>query len=245
MRREIIAGNWKMNKNVSQTKDFINELLPLIDTDKREVVLFPPFTSLTTAVSCTQGSFVKIGAQNMYFEDSGAFTGEVSAEMIRDTGAVRVLVGHSERRTLFGETDETVNRKLRKAFETGLLPIMCVGEDLDQRQKGETFDFIASQISNGLAGIENDGIVVAYEPIWAIGTGVTATSEQAEEVCGFIRERLAEQFGNAAERIRILYGGSVKAGNIKELMAMEDIDGVLVGGASLKSEFADIVNYDD
>ncbi|MCR4722636.1 MAG: triose-phosphate isomerase [Eubacteriales bacterium] len=234
-----------MNKNVSQTKDYFSELLPLISTDKREVVIFPPFTSLSAAVSCTQGSCVKIGAQNMYFEDSGAFTGEVSAEMIRDTGAVRVLVGHSERRTLFGETDETVNKKLRKAFETGLSPIMCVGEDLNQRQSGETFDFIASQIRNGLAGIENDSIVVAYEPIWAIGTGVTATSGQAEEVCGFIRERLAEQFGNAADGIRILYGGSVKAGNIKELMAMEDIDGVLVGGASLKSEFADIVNYDD
>lgn len=241
MRKNIIAGNWKMYKTAEETKEYFDALLSKMGSEDL-VIIFPPMLSLKTAADAVKGSSVKVGAQNMHFEDEGAFTGEVSADMIKETGAEYVLIGHSERRKYFAETDETVNLKVRKALEKGLIPMMCVGEDLDEREAEKTFEVVGRQVREGLKEVTGNGFVVAYEPVWAIGTGRTATDEQAEEVCSFIRGTLKDM-GFEADEISILYGGSVKPANITSLMSMPDIDGGLVGGASLTEDFIKIINY--
>ena len=246
-RRKIIAGNWKMNKTPKQAKELIKTLIPLVETEEADVVFCVPFVDIPAAVEAVSGTNIQIGAQNMYFEDSGAFTGEISPEMLWELGVEYVIVGHSERRQYFHETDEDINKKLLMAFEYDLIPIVCVGETLEQREAGQTLDWIRSQIAGAFDEVPQElavDTIIAYEPIWAIGTGQTATSEQAEEVCGFIRSCIAELYDEeTAQTIRIQYGGSVNAGNAAELFAMPDIDGGLVGGASLKPEFGKIVNY--
>lgn len=246
MGKYIIAGNWKMNKLPSETYDFVKEVAKATEGAACEVVCCTPFVCLAPAVEAAKGTHVKIGAENLYFEDKGAFTGEVSADMLKDLGVTYVIIGHSERRQYFAETDETVNKKTVKALEKGLLPIVCVGESLEQREAGITMDLITIQIKKAFAGIsaaDAEKVVVAYEPIWAIGTGKTATADQAEEVCGGIRKVLADLYDEkTAAAITIQYGGSMNAGNAADLLAKENIDGGLIGGASLKSaDFAVIV----
>lgn len=241
MRKNIIAGNWKMNKTASQTSEFLSSVASRMDS-KDEVVIFPPYLSVAAAVAALKGTKVKVGVQNMHFEDAGAFTGEVSADMVLESGCEYVLIGHSERRKYFAETDETVNLKVKKALAKGLIPMVCVGEDLEEREKDLTFDVIARQLRRGLEDVAPASVVIAYEPVWAIGTGKTATDEQAQEVCAFIRKSLSEMGFDAAE-ISILYGGSVKGSNITSLMSMPDIDGALVGGAALTEDFINIINY--
>jgi triosephosphate isomerase len=247
MRKTIIAGNWKMNHTGAQVKSVLTELVADVALGvKPEVVVAPVFPYLETAVQLTQGTAVHIAAQNMHFEESGAYTGEVSPSMLVDIGVEYVIIGHSERRTYFNETDETVNLKVKAALAHDLIPIMCCGETLQQREQGEMQRFIEGQIEAGLAGIskeEVENIVIAYEPIWAIGTGKTATVEQAQEVCALIRRKLEALYDiNTADKISILYGGSVKSGNVGELTSSLDIDGGLVGGASLKAdEFTKII----
>jgi len=247
MRKTIIAGNWKMNHTGAQVKSVLTELVADVALGvKPEVVVAPVFPYLETAVQLTQGSAVHIAAQNMHFEESGAYTGEVSPSMLVDIGVEYVIIGHSERRTYFNETDETVNLKVKAALAHDLIPIMCCGETLQQREQGEMQRFIEGQIEAGLAGIskeEVENIVIAYEPIWAIGTGKTATVEQAQEVCALIRRKLEALYDiKTADKISILYGGSVKSGNVGELTSSLDIDGGLVGGASLKAdEFTKII----
>lgn len=248
MRKTIVAGNWKMNKTPKEALELIETLKPLVArNDKTEVVFCPPFVSLLLAVEATKGTNIKIGAQNMYYEESGAYTGEVSPAMVRESGCEYVILGHSERRGYFGETDEIVNKKVLKAYEHDLKPIICVGETLEQRDQGITVDLVRMQVKIALQGVSPENAkkaVIAYEPIWAIGTGRTATSVQAEEVCGAIRQVVNEIYGQeVADEIRVQYGGSVNAGNAAELFAMPNIDGGLVGGASLKADFAKIVNY--
>ena len=245
MRKILAAGNWKMNKTASEASEFIKELTESVKGAKNDVLICVPFTNLETAVRLTEGTNVKVGAQNMDYHDSGAYTGEVSADMLLDAGVKYVVIGHSERREYYNETDKTVNLKVLKALEKGITPVLCCGESLEQREGGITFDWVRMQIKLALAGVEDvTKVVIAYEPIWAIGTGKTATSEQAEEVCGAIRECVASLYGkNAAENTTILYGGSVNAKNAAELFAMENIDGGLVGGASLKTaDFTVIAN---
>lgn len=246
-RRPVIAGNWKMNKTVDEAKELINELLPLVKDAKAEVVFATPFVDLPAAVELTKGSNVGIGAENMHWEEKGAYTGEVSGEMLTAIGVKYVILGHSERRQYFNETDEAVNKKALKALSLGLTPIVCCGETLEEREAGKAKDKVVGQIKEDLKGIDDiSKVIVAYEPIWAIGTGKTATKEQADEVCGWIRDAIADMYGkDAAEATRIQYGGSVKPGNVKELMAMENIDGALVGGASLTADFAKIVKFDE
>ncbi len=245
MRKKVIAGNWKMNKLAGECEEFIGKIISDIDTDEKDVIICPTFISLWSAVRVTEGTNVSVGAQNMHYEEKGAFTGEVSAEMIRETGCRYVIIGHSERRKYFAETDETVSLKIKKAYETGLIPIMCIGETLEERESGETFNVLKGQLENALRPISFDeNIIIAYEPVWAIGTGKTATDEQAQEACKFVRDTLNGIIGEKSEDIRILYGGSVNEKNVKNLMAMPDIDGALVGGASLKDEFIKLVNYD-
>ncbi len=246
MRKRIVAGNWKMNKTPQEAKALIETLKPLVGQEENvEVVFCPPFVSLTTAVEAVKGTNIKIGAQNMYYEESGAYTGEVAPNMIKEAGCEYVILGHSERRGYFGETDEIVNLKVKKAFEHDLIPIICVGETLEQREQGITEDLVRMQTKIALKDIpasQAEKAVIAYEPIWAIGTGKTATNEQAQEVCQAIRKVLSEVYGQeTADKIRIQYGGSVNAANAADLFAMPDIDGGLVGGASLKADFADIV----
>lgn len=244
MRRKIIAGNWKMNKTPQETVALIEELKPLVASAESEVVFCPPMVSLAAALEATKGTNIGIGAQNMYFEESGAFTGEVAPKMLVEMGVKYVILGHSERRQYFAETDETVNKKVLKALEHHLVPIVCVGETLEQREQGITEDLVRLQTKIALQGVCEKRIkevVIAYEPIWAIGTGRTATNEQAEEVCAAIRKVLKELYGEVAEEIRIQYGGSVKPDNAKEIFAMPNIDGGLVGGASLTKDFAGIV----
>ncbi|HCC07728.1 MAG TPA: triose-phosphate isomerase [Clostridiales bacterium] len=249
MRKKIIAGNWKMNKTVLEAIDFIEEIHDDIDTKEVDVVICPTFLALSEMTTLLEDhqSDVKLGAQNMFFEEKGAYTGEISPNMLYDLGVEYVIIGHSERRQYFGETDEIVNKKVLKAIHIGLKPIMCVGETLAQREAGDTFDLVRNQVIEGLKKVGKDQVeevVIAYEPIWAIGTGKTATSEQAEEVCKYIRETLAEMYGSAvASAMRIQYGGSVTKDNAKELFNMPNIDGALVGGASLKADFVSIVNY--
>ena len=247
MRRKIIAGNWKMNMTPSQAVAFIEEMKPLVANDNVDVVFCVPAIDLIPAVEAAKGSNIQIGAENMYYEEKGAYTGEIAPAMLVDAGVKYVIIGHSERREYFAETDETVNKKVLKAIEHGITPIICCGETLTQRQQGVTIDFVRQQIKIAFLNVKAEDaakLVIAYEPIWAIGTGVTATSDQAEEVCAAIRRCIAEIYDEAtAAAIRIQYGGSVNGANAAELFAKENIDGGLVGGASLKPEFGQIVNY--
>lgn len=243
----IIAGNWKMNKTTKEAVALIEELKPLVATDDADVVFCVPAISLIPAVEAAKGSNIEIGAQNMYFEESGAFTGEIAPNMLTEVGVKYVVIGHSERREYFNETNETVNKKVLKAIEHDLVPILCCGEYLEQRQQGVTIDLIRQQIKVGMLNVSPEDakkVVIAYEPIWAIGTGVTASSDQAEEVCAAIRALLVELYGTeVAEAMRIQYGGSVNAGNAAELFAKPNIDGGLVGGASLQAAFGKVVNF--
>jgi len=247
MRRKIVAGNWKMNKGILEGCDFVEEINSKIDVDGVDVVLCPPMLALSEISLLLEEmeSDVMLGAQNMHFEESGAYTGEVSASMLSEIGVTHTIIGHSERREYFNETNETVNKKIKKALEHAIVPIVCVGESLEQRENGETFKFIEKQINDGFKDITAEDMelcVIAYEPIWAIGTGKTATAQQAEEVCKFIRDLISKNYNqDVANKLRIQYGGSVKASNAKELFDMPNIDGALVGGASLKEEFSDIV----
>jgi triosephosphate isomerase len=248
MRKPIIAGNWKMHKTISETIALVKDLVPLTGGAAAEVVVCPPFTALAAAKAALAGTAIGLGAQDMHWEKQGAFTGEVSAPMLRDAGCDYVIIGHSERRQYFAETDETVNKKLHAALAGGLRPIVCVGETLAEREGGETEKVVDRQVRRGLAGLVPEqaaALVVAYEPVWAIGTGRTASSEDANAVCAFIRRLVAELYGKAAgDAVRIQYGGSVKPENIAELMGKSDIDGALVGGASLDAAtFAKIVKY--
>ena len=247
MRKKIIAGNWKMNKTPSEAVALINELKPLVANEDVDVVFCVPAISIVPDMEAAKGSNINIGAENMYFEESGAYTGEIAPNMLTDVGVKYVIIGHSERREYFAETDATVNKKVLKAFEHGITPIICCGETLEQREQGVAVDFIRQQIKIAFLNVTADQAkeaVIAYEPIWAIGTGKTATSDQAEEICAAIRECIAEVYDDAtAAAIRIQYGGSMNAGNAAELLAKPDIDGGLVGGASLKAEFGKIVNY--
>lgn len=246
-RKKIVAGNWKMNMTPSQAVKLVEELKPLVASDEVEVVYCVPAIDIVPVVEAVKGTNVAVGAENMYYEDKGAYTGEISAEMLVDAGVKYVIIGHSERRDYFKETDEMLNKKVKKALENNLIPILCCGETLEQREMGITLDWIRTQIKSDLKDITAEqvaSLVIAYEPIWAIGTGKTATSEQAQEVCGAIRACIAEMYGQAtADAVRIQYGGSVNAGNAAELFGKPDIDGGLVGGASLKADFGKIVNY--
>ena len=249
MRRKVIAGNWKMNMLPNEAIKFIDEFTPLVKDTKNEVILCVPYTDLFYALLNVQETNIKIGAQNMHFAESGAYTGEISAQMLKSINVEYVIIGHSERRQYFNETDETVNKKIKAAFENGLKPIVCVGETLEQREAGTTIDIITNQTKLALEGLTDEQVantIIAYEPIWAIGTGKTATSEDAQNSIKAIRDKIQEIYGqNVAQRVIIQYGGSVKSSNAKELFEMPDIDGGLVGGASLKpDEFAKIVNYD-
>ena len=236
-----------MNKTPSQAVALVEELKPLVTTEEADVVFCVPAIDIIPVVEACRGTNIQVGAENMYYEESGAYTGEIAPAMLTDAGVKYVILGHSERREYFAETNEIVNKKVLKALEHGLVPIMCCGETLEQREQGVTMDFIRQQVKVGLQNVTADqakGMVIAYEPIWAIGTGKTATTEQAEEVCAAIRACVAEIYDDAtAEEIRIQYGGSVNAGNAAELFAQADIDGGLVGGASLKADFGKIVNY--
>ena len=246
-RRKIIAGNWKMNMTPSEAVELIETLKPLVVNEDVDVLFCVPAIDIIPAVEAVKGSNIMIGAENMYFEDKGAFTGEISPAMLTDAGVKYVIIGHSERREYFAETDETVNKKVLKAFEYGITPIICCGETLTQREQGVTIDFIRQQIKIAFPNVTPDqaaSAVIAYEPIWAIGTGKVATTQQAQEVCKAIRDCIAEIYDDAvAASIRIQYGGSVSASSAPELFAQPDIDGGLVGGASLKADFGQIVCY--
>jgi triosephosphate isomerase len=249
MRTPIIAGNWKMNTLVEEAKALVEDLkVRVSDVTDVEIVVCPPFISLTTVCAVVAGSNIALGAQNVYWEKGGAFTAEVSAPMLKSVGCTYVIIGHSERRTYFAETDAMVNKRIFAALEEGLRPIVCVGETLEEREAGMTFDIVKRQVTEGLAKLSSEqmkNIVIAYEPVWAIGTGKTATPEQAQEVHAFIRSLLRELFGETtAEATRIQYGGSVKPDNASILMGQVDIDGALVGGASLKADsFEKIVKF--
>lgn len=248
MRKAIIAGNWKMNKTPDEARALVEELIPLVADAECDVVVCPPFVDLCPVSKAIKGTNIHLGAQNIHWAKSGAFTGEISADMLKKFGVEYAIVGHSERRQYFGETDATVNMRAKAALENGITPIICVGESLEQRERGETDEFVASQVCGALEGISADDasrVVIAYEPIWAIGTGRTATAEMAEETITVIRKTLRSIFGNdAAETVRIQYGGSMNPQNAASLMAMENIDGGLIGGASLKAEdFSKVVKY--
>lgn len=246
-RKAIIAGNWKMNKTATEAKALISELIPAVKDAGCEVVICVPFTDLVTAVEMTKGTNIHVGAENVHFEKSGAFTGEISADMLTDLGVEYVVIGHSERRQYFGETNATVNKRVRAALDAGLRPIVCVGELLAQRELGVTDEIVGLQTKAALAGVtkqELGRIIIAYEPVWAIGTGKTATAEQANEVCHYIREVVAGLYDRAAaDGLTIQYGGSMNAKNAAELLKQPDVDGGLIGGASLKAaDFTAIVN---
>ena len=247
MRKTIVVGNWKMNKTPSEAVKLVELLKPLVASEDVDVVFCVPAIDIVPVVEAAKGSNIKVGAENMYYEESGAYTGEIAPAMLVDAGVEYVVLGHSERREYFKETDADINKKVLKALEHGLIPIMCCGESLEQREQGVTMDFIRQQVKIGLQNVSAEQavkVVIAYEPIWAIGTGKTATTEQAQEVCGNIRKCIAEIYDEAtAEAIRIQYGGSVNAKTAPDLFAQPDIDGGLVGGASLKEEFGSIVNY--
>lgn len=248
MRKPIIAGNWKMHKTVAEGVAFVKEVAPQVEGTDVEVLVCAPYTMLPALVEAAKGTAVKVGAQNMHFEDKGAFTGEVSADMLLDIGVTHVIIGHSERRQFFAETDETVNLKTKKALVKGLTPVVCCGETLEEREAERTKEICEAQIVKAFEGITPEDaqkVVVAYEPIWAIGTGKTASSEDANDVIAFIRTVLAKVYDDAvSEEIRIQYGGSVKPSNVEELMNQTDIDGALVGGASLEADsFVQLVNF--
>lgn len=239
LRKAVIAGNWKMNKTPAQTTELINAMKPLVADADCGVVLCVPFVDIPAAVEAAKGSNIKIGAENVHFKDSGAFTGEVAADMLLELGVEYVVIGHSERRTYFGETDQTVNLRTLKALEKGLKPIICVGETLEQRELGYTETLLKYQTKMALTNVTADqlkNVIIAYEPVWAIGTGVTATADQADEGNGFVRSAIAEAYGaDAAESVTIQYGGSMNAKNCAELLSKENVDGGLIGGASLKA----------
>ena len=245
-RKRIIAGNWKMNMTPSEAVKLVEELKPLVVNDDVDVVYCVPAIDIVPVVEAVKGTNVQVGAENFYIEDKGAYTGEISAPMLVDAGVKYVIIGHSERREYFKEDDAFLNKKVKKAIASGLTPILCCGETLEQREMGVTMDWIRLQIKSDLAGVAADDVknlVIAYEPIWAIGTGKTATSDQAEVVCKGIRELIAEVYDtDTAQAVRIQYGGSMNAGNAKELLAKPNIDGGLIGGASLKAEFGQVVN---
>ena len=247
MRKPIIAGNWKMNNTASEGAALVKELAPLVKDANCDVVVCVPAIDIPAVSEALKGTNIGLGAQNVHFAEKGAFTGEISANMLKEYGVEYVIIGHSERRQYFGETDETVNKRTLTALAAGLTPIVCIGESLEERESGKTEDVLYTQIHEGLKNIEDiKKIVIAYEPVWAIGTGKTATAEQANETIAFIRKTVGEMFcPKCAAALRIQYGGSMNAKNCKELMAMEEIDGGLIGGASLKApDFATIVNYD-
>ena len=249
MRKKVIAGNWKMNMLPNEAIDYINEFAPLVKDTNNEVILCVPYTDLFYALLNVQETNIKIGAQNMHYEEKGAYTGEISPKMLKSIGVEYVIIGHSERRQYYNETDETVNKKIKAAFENGLKPIVCVGETLEEREQGKTKEKITTQTRRALEGLTKEQVskvIIAYEPIWAIGTGKTATSEDANNSIKEIREEISKIYGkDVSECVIIQYGGSVKSSNAKELFETSDIDGGLVGGASLKpDEFAKIVNYD-
>ncbi|MCQ2548341.1 MAG: triose-phosphate isomerase [Clostridia bacterium] len=250
MRRKLVAGNWKMHKNIAEAKAFAAEFIDLLDNkrDNVDVLICAPFTQLAALKEALKDSGVMVGAQNCHFEDEGAFTGEISVGMLEELGMDFCIVGHSERRQYFAESDETCNKKLHKLFETSIRPILCVGESLEEREAEKQFEIVGNQVKADLDGLKADQVsqvVIAYEPIWAIGTGLTASKEQANEMCAYIRQTVGQLFGEeVAEKILIQYGGSVKPNNASELLNMSDIDGALVGGASEKSDsFIQIVNY--
>ena len=247
MRKKIVAGNWKMNMTPAKAVELVNSLKDKINTTDVDVVICPPFVCLPAVLDAVKGTNIAVGAQNMHFEEKGAFTGEIAPDMLVELGVKYVIIGHSERRQYFAETDETVNKKVLKAIEHGLVPVICVGESLAEREQGVTIDLVRLQTKIALKDVKAEDakkVVIAYEPIWAIGTGKTATSAQAEEVCKAIREVVAEVYGQeVADEVRVQYGGSVNGGNANELFNMGNIDGGLVGGASLKEEFSSIVNY--
>lgn len=249
MRQPLIAGNWKMYKTISEATQLLNELKNTVGQEKDvEVAVCPPFTALSTAAGILAGTSIRLGAQNLFWEKEGAYTGEVAPGMLKELGCHYVVLGHSERREYFGETDETVNKKVHATYAAGMIPIVCVGESLEQRKAGETEQLVKSQTEKGMAGLSPENaakLVVAYEPIWAIGTGLSSDGPDANRVIGAIRQTLAGMYGQAvAAQIRILYGGSVKPANIKEFMAESEIDGALVGGASLDAaSFTSIVRF--
>ena len=246
MRKPIIAGNWKMNNTANEGVALINALKPLVAYADCDVAVCVPAIDIPAAAEALKGSNIALGAQNVHFAEKGAFTGEISANMLKEYGVKYVIIGHSERRQYFGETDETVNKRTLTALSAGLVPIVCIGETLEERETGKTEAVLDRQITEGMKGIDDiSRIVIAYEPVWAIGTGKTATAEQANETIGYIRKKLGEVFcPKCAENVRIQYGGSMNAGNCKELMAMPEIDGGLIGGASLKAgDFATIATY--
>ena len=250
MRKKVIAGNWKMNMLPNEAISFIEEFAPLVKDTENEVILCVPYTDLFYALLNVQGTNIKIGAQNMHFEEKGAYTGEVSPQMLKSINVEYVIIGHSERRQYYNETDETVNKKIKAAFEVGLKPIVCVGETLEEREAGITAERITSQTRLALEGLTNDEVkntIIAYEPIWAIGTGKTATAEDANNSIIEIRKEIEKLYGkDVSDQVIIQYGGSVKSSNAKELFEMSDIDGGLVGGASLNAlEFSKIVKFDN
>ncbi len=246
MRKAIIAGNWKMNNTASQGVALVKDIAPLVKDADCDVVVCVPAIDIPAVSEALKGTNIKLGAENVHFAEKGAYRGEISAAMLLEYGVEYVIIGHSERRQYFGETDETVNKRTLTALKAGLTPIVCVGESLEERETGKTEEVLAKQIKDGLKDVEDPTkLVIAYEPVWAIGTGKTATAQQANETIGFIRKTLGEMFcEKCAAKVRIQYGGSMNAGNCKELMAQEEIDGGLIGGASLKApDFATIVNY--
>ncbi len=247
MRKPIIAGNWKMNNTASEGVALVKAIAPLVKNASCDVVVCVPAVDIPAVSEVLKGTNIDLGAENVHYAEKGAFTGEISAAMLKEYGVKYVIIGHSERRQYFGETDETVNKRTLTAIAAGLTPIVCIGESLEERETGKTEEVLARQIHEGLKNIDDiTKIVIAYEPVWAIGTGKTATAEQANETIGFIRKTIGEMFcPKCAEALRIQYGGSMNAGNCKELMAMPEIDGGLIGGASLKApDFAAIVNFD-
>ena len=247
MRKPIIAVNWKMHKTIAEALEFVNEVKDRVNNDKVEAVICAPFTLLKDLKQATKGTNIKIGAQNMHFEEKGAFTGEISPLMLKELDMDYVVIGHSERRQYFNETDETVNKKVLKALEVGIDPILCVGETLEEREAGNTKDVCKVQVEKALENVSKEDlakVVIAYEPVWAIGTGKTATSEDANDVIAYIREVVANLYGELANEVRIQYGGSVKPSNVAEIMNQSDIDGALVGGASLEAnDYVELVNF--
>ena len=247
MRKPIIAGNWKMHKTIAEALEFVSDIKDRVNNEKVEAVICAPFTLLKDLKEATKGTSIKVGAQNMHFEEKGAFTGEISPLMLKELDMDYVIIGHSERRQYFNETDETVNKKVLKALEVGIDPILCVGETLEEREAGNTKDVCKVQVEKALENVSKEDIakvVIAYEPIWAIGTGKTATSEDANDVIAYIRQVVANLYGDLANEVRIQYGGSVKPSNVAEIMNQSDIDGALVGGASLEAnDYVQLVNF--
>lgn len=249
MRKPIIAGNWKMNNNMAETDKLVTALIPMVKDAECDVVICVPFTSIAKAVELTKGTNIKVGAENVHWAKSGAFTGEISADMLVELGTEYVVIGHSERRQYFGETDQTVNMRMKAALQAGLKPIVCVGETLEEREGNKTEEVVVRQTVEAFKDIDENelkNIVIAYEPVWAIGTGKTATSEQANDTIKIIRNAMAKLYGdkNAEDVVRIQYGGSMNPSNVKELMAMPEIDGGLIGGASLDAtKFTQVVKY--